>query len=142
MGLDVSALELGMTNFVTCIDSSNEIAPTAQTRQMDENPYQLLEYACTCLEKKSGRTRKEDCEYSRRGVCAIFVGVEPLAGKRRVVARRRRTRVDWAHEIDTLPSVDYPESAKIILVMDLNTHTLGSLYEALPQPRPGNWPPA
>ena len=109
---------------------------------MYEKPYQLLEYACTCLEKKSGRTRKEDCEYSRRGVCAIFVGVEPLAGKRRVVARRRRTRVDWAHEIDTLPSVDYPESAKIILVMDLNTHTLGSLYEALPQPRPGNWPPA
>ena len=100
---------------------------------MDEKPYQLLEYTRPSIEAKPGRTRKEDYEYSRRGVCSIFAWVEPLAGKRRVVARPRRTRVDWAHEIDTLLSVDYPESAKIILVMDnLNTHTLGSLYEASP----------
>jgi hypothetical protein len=39
--------------------------------------------------------------------------------------------VDWAHEVDHLLTVDYPDAAKIVLVMDsLNTHTLGSLYEA------------
>ena len=42
-----------------------------------------------------------------------------------------RTRIDWAHEIDQLLSVDYPHAERIVLVMDnLNTHTLGSLYEA------------
>ena len=59
--------------------------------------------------------------------------VEPLTGKRRVNARPRRTRVDWAQGIDTLLSVDYPHALKVVLVMDnLNTHTLGSLYEAFP----------
>ena len=39
--------------------------------------------------------------------------------------------MDWAAEIDHLLSIDYPDATKIILVMDnLNTHTLGSLYEA------------
>ncbi len=57
--------------------------------------------------------------------------VEPLAGRRRVDARRQRTRIDWAHEIDQLLSVDYPDAPRVVLVMDnLNTHTLGSLYEA------------
>jgi hypothetical protein len=98
---------------------------------MDEKPYQLLEYTRPSIEAKPGRTRKEDYEYSRRGVCSIFVWVEPLAGKRRVIARPRRTRVDWAHEIDTLLTKDYPDAPKVVLVMDnLNTHTLGSLYEA------------
>jgi hypothetical protein len=75
-----------------------------------------------------GRDRKEDSEYVRHGTCSIFVWVEPLAGRRRVVARRQRTRVDWAEEIDHLLSVDYPDAATVVLVMDnLNTHTLGSL---------------
>lgn len=100
---------------------------------MDEKPYQLLEYTRPSIEAKPGRTRKEDYEYSRRGVCAIFVWIEPLAGKRRVNARPRRTRADWAQEIDTLLTVDYPDAPKLILVMDnLNTHTLGSLYETFP----------
>ena len=67
----------------------------------------------------------------RHGTCSIFVWVEPLAGRRRVVARRQRTRVDWAHEVDHLLTHDYPDAEKVVLVMDnLNTHTLGSLYEA------------
>jgi hypothetical protein len=38
--------------------------------------------------------------------------------------------VDWAHEVDHLLTIDYPDVAKVVLVMDnLNTHTLGSLYE-------------
>ena len=64
-------------------------------------------------------------------MCSIFVWGEPLAGRRLVHARPRRTRVDWAHEINTLLTVDYPDADKVVLVMDnLNTHTLGSLYEA------------
>ncbi|WP_155274386.1 transposase [Corynebacterium glutamicum] len=98
-----------------------------------KGPYQLLDYTRDSIDAKPGRTRKEDYEYSRKGVCSIFVWAEPLAGRRRVHARPRRTRVDWAHEIETLLTVDYPDADKIVLVMDnLNTHTVGSLYEAFP----------
>jgi len=98
---------------------------------MDEKPYQLLGHVRDPIPAVPGRDRREDSEYVRCGTCSIFVWVEPLAGQRRVVARQRRTRVDWAAEIDHLLSIDYPDANKIILVMDnLNTHTLGSLYEA------------
>ena len=77
-----------------------------------------------------GRDKKEDSEYVRHGTCSIFVWIEPLAGHRRVVARQRRTRIDWAHEIDRLLTVDYPDAGKVVLVMDnLNTQTIGSLYK-------------
>jgi len=109
--------------------------PTVPVVCMDEKPYQLLGHARAPIPAAPGRAdRKEDSEYVRHGTCSIFVWVEPLAGRRRVIARPRRTRIDWAHEIDQLLSTDYPAAEgveKVVLVMDnLNTHTLGSLYEA------------
>ena len=76
-------------------------------------------------------TCKEDSEYVRHGTCSIFVWVEPLAGWRRVDARPRRTRIDWAGQVEHLLTVDYPDAETVVLVMDnLNTHSIGSLYEA------------
>ena len=106
-------------------------APTAPMVCMDEKPYQLVGHARDPVPAAPGRDRREDSEYVRRGTCSIFVWVEPLAGRRRVVARRQRTRIDWAHEVDRLLTHDYPDAERVVLVMDnLNTHTLGSLYEA------------
>ncbi len=57
---------------------------------------------------------------------------------RRIVERgatvtERRTRQDWAQVIRALVDVHYPAAERIVLVLDnLNTHTLGSLYEAFP----------
>ncbi len=98
---------------------------------MDEKPYQLLGHARDPIPARPGQDLKEDSEYVRHGTCSIFVWAEPLAGRRRVDARPRRTRIDWAAEIDELLTIDYPDAARVVLVMDnLNTHTLGSLYEA------------
>jgi hypothetical protein len=98
---------------------------------MDEKPYQLLGHSRDPIPVAPGRDRREDSEYVRHGTCSIFVWVEPLAGRRRVAARRRRTRVNWAHEVEHLLTIDYPDAPKVVLVMDnLNTHTTGSLYEA------------
>jgi hypothetical protein len=98
---------------------------------MDEKPYQLLAHAREPIPATPGHDLKEDSEYVRHGTCSIFVWAEPLAGRRRVNARPQRTRVDWAHGIDQLLSIDYPDAERVVLVMDnLNTHTLGSLYEA------------
>jgi hypothetical protein len=98
---------------------------------MDEKPYQLLDHARTPIPATPGNDLKVDSEYVRCGTCSIFVWVEPLAGRRRVTARRQRTRMDWAHEVDRLLTDDYPHAEKVVLVMDnLNTHSIGSLYAA------------
>ena len=89
---------------------------------MDEKPYQLLGPARDPIPTTPGRGRdhKEDSEYVRCGTCSIFVWVEPLAGRRRVVARSQRTRIGWAPEVDRLLSVDYPDATKVVLVMELS----------------------
>ena len=47
--------------------------------------------------------------------------------------RKQRTSVDWAEEIQYLVASGYPEVEKITLVLDnLNTHTIASLYRAFP----------
>ena len=98
---------------------------------MDEKPYQLLAHARDPIPAAPSSDRKEDSEYVRHGTCSIFVWVQPLAGRRRVVARRQRTRIDWAHEVEHLLTIDYPDAERVVLVMDnLNTHTTGSLYQA------------
>jgi hypothetical protein len=105
--------------------------PQAPVVCMDEKPYQLLGHARDPIPATPGHDRREDSEYIRCGTCSIFVWAEPLAGRRHVIARQQRTRIDWAHEVDHLLNVDYPDVERVVLVMDnLNTHTIGSLYEA------------
>lgn len=100
---------------------------------MDEKPYQLLWETTEPLPIRPGDTLKIDSEYVRNGTCSIFVFVEPLGGVRHVSVREHRTAVDWAEEIRYLVDIRYPDRNKIILVMDnLNTHALSSLYKAFP----------
>jgi len=97
---------------------------------MDEKPYQLLDYISTSIPMKSGAPEREDYEYIRMGSCSIFIFTEPLAGWRNAEAFPRRTKKDWAHRIQWLLEEQYPKAEKVILVMDnLNTHTISSLYE-------------
>ena len=98
---------------------------------MDEKPYQLLAHARDPILAVPGRDLRQDCEYVRHGTCSIFCWVEPLAGWRRVHALPRRTRLDWAGQVEQLLTVDYPDAEQVVLVMDnLNTHSIGSRYEA------------
>ena len=69
-------------------------------------------------------------EFERNRVADLFVAFAPLLGWRRVKVPDRRTRHDWAHLIRELVDDIFP-GKKIVLVMDnLNTHSLASLYEA------------
>ena len=100
---------------------------------MDEKPLQLLDDARPGTPTLPGRVAREDSEYVRRGTCSVFIWAEPLRGWRRVHAEPTRTRLDWAHGIDHLLNVDYPDAEKVVLVMDnLNTHSIASLYQAFP----------
>ena len=98
---------------------------------MDEKPYQLLGESRTPIPMSPGKEKREDSEYVRGGHCSIFVFVEPLKGWCHVSAQERRTKIDWAHQIDELPTVRFPHAKKVVLVSDnLNTHAISSLYEA------------
>ena len=100
---------------------------------MDEKPYQLLDETRSPIPMQPGNPQRFDGEYSRNGTCCIFVFTEPLAGWRHVTVSERRTRIDWAHRVQELLEVYYPDTPHIRLVMDnLNTHSIASLYEAFP----------
>lgn len=98
---------------------------------MDETSKQLVRETRVPIALAPGRTARFDYEYQRNGVANIFMFTEPLKGRRRVEVTDQRTRHDWALAVKNLLDVDYPNAEKVVLVMDnLNTHTIGSLYEA------------
>jgi hypothetical protein len=98
---------------------------------MDETSKQLCSEARSPIPVGPGRPARIDYEYERNGTANIFMFCEPLKGWRKVSVTERRTMKDWAHEIKELLDVRYPDADVVCLVMDnLNTHTIGSLYEA------------
>ena len=100
---------------------------------MDEQPVQLIKETRQPLPAAPGQPEKVDYEYERNGTANIFMFTEPLTGTRHVRVTEHRTAVDWACEIRDLLEVRYPEAVRVCLVCDnLNTHSIGSLYEAFP----------
>ena len=98
---------------------------------LDELPKQLIGEARSPLPAAPGLPERYDYEYVRNGVANIFCLSEPLLGTREFTVTQRRTRIDWARQIQHLVDVRHPEADKIVLVMDqLNTHSPASLYEA------------
>ena len=97
---------------------------------MDESCKQMIGEVREPIPCAPGQPARIDDEYVRNGVAEIFMEVEPLAGKRHVVVTERRTRRDWALQIQQMLDERYPNAVKVRLVMDnLNTHSIASLYE-------------
>ena len=98
---------------------------------MDEMPVQLTKETRQPIPAGPGHPRRIDYEYERNGTANIFMFVEPLVGFRQTLVTEHRTRVDWAMALRDLVDGRYADAKIIVLIMDnLNTHTLGSLYEA------------
>jgi hypothetical protein len=98
---------------------------------MDEQPIQLLKDTRPPIAATKKHPRRVDYEYERAGTASIFMFCEPLSGWRQVSVRERRTKVDWAREVEELLRTRYASAEKVILVCDnLNTHTRGAFYEA------------
>ena len=99
----------------------------------DEKSKQLVGEVCKPIAARPGEVERCDYEYVRNGTANLFMMVEPLGGWRQVNVTTRRTKVDFAMQVKELADVHYPDAERITLVMDnLNTHSLGSLYEAFP----------
>ena len=98
---------------------------------MDELSKELHGEVRAPIPASPGKPQRIDYEYRRNGTANVFVFAEPLAGWRRMLVTKRRTAVDWAQAVKKVLDEDYPDARIVRLVMDnLNTHTLGSLYEA------------
>ena len=97
---------------------------------LDETSKQLISETRVPFPLQPGQVECYDYEYERQGTCNLFVACEPLAGKRYLHVTEQRTKADFARFIRDLVDVYYPTAEKLILVMDnLNTHTLAALYE-------------
>ena len=98
---------------------------------LDETSKQLLEHVRVPMMPAPGLPARVDDEYRRCGTANIFLAVEPLRGRMTTEATERRTSIDFAHFLRRLSDDVYPDAEQIVLVMDnLNTHSLASLYEA------------
>lgn len=100
---------------------------------MDEKPYQILGESREPLPMKPGDIAKTDSEYIRNGTVSVFCFIQPHSGRILHSVEPTRTAVDWAEKMKYLADEVEPNAKKIILVMDnLNTHSIGSLYKAFP----------
>lgn len=102
---------------------------------LDETSSQLVGETRTPLPTAPGQPARQDYEYVRNGVCALFMAAEPLAGWRSVTVSDHRAKLDFAQVLKTLLEERYRSAERVVLVLDnLNTHTRGALYEAFAAP--------
>jgi hypothetical protein len=103
---------------------------------LDEASKQLVGEVIEPIPAAPGRPERFDYEYTRNGTANLFMISEPLLGWRAVKVTERRTAVDFAEVVAWLVEEVQEEAEKVVLVMDnLNTHKVASLYEAFPPER-------
>ena len=82
---------------------------------LDETSKQRSGEVRTPLPPAPGQPAREDYAYVRNGVANLFVVTEPLQGWRHVTVTDQRTAVDFAHVIQDLVDVRYPQADRIVL---------------------------
>jgi DDE superfamily endonuclease len=111
-------------------------APKRPRVCFDETTKQLVAEVRDPLPMTAGQTERYDYEYQRNGVANLFLHYSPdhpAGGWRHVEVTQQRTKVDFAHQMQALVDVHFPNAERIRGVLDnLNTHTPAALYEAFP----------
>ena len=103
---------------------------------LDEASKQLIGEVAAPVPAQPGQPERIDYQYVRNGTANLFMISEPLIGWRHVEVTERRTAVDFAAVVRWLVEEVHPDAEEVVLVMDnLNTHKLASLYEAFPPER-------
>ena len=95
----------------------------------DASPYQLVSEVRRPLPGAPGRPVRYDYEYRREGTCNLCMFFQPLQGWRHVKVTARRTAQDFAHGMQDLVDMHFPNARLISVVLDnVNTHTPAALY--------------
>ena len=98
---------------------------------LDESTKQLVAEKRPCQPMKPGYPERYDYEYERNGTRNLFIFFEPQRAWRHVAVTERRTARDFAQQLKWLLEAVYPEAEVVRVVLDnLNTHRIASLYEA------------
>ena len=101
----------------------------------DESSKQLVAETRVPIPLKPGHPERFDTEYERNGTANLFLFVQPRGGWRHVAVTERRTKDDFAHQMQALVDRHFPDATVIRIVMDnLNTHTPAALYATFPAP--------
>ena len=99
----------------------------------DETSKQLISETRVPQPMQPGQPVRYDYEYERQGTRNLFMFFEPLDNWRHVAVTQRRTKQDFAHQMQWVVDVRYPEADCIHVVLDnLNTHSQAALYETFP----------
>ncbi len=99
----------------------------------DEAGKELQAALRASLPMTPGHLVQEDPEYVRHGSANLFLAIAPHLGQRDILISDRRTRFDFADAIRHLVDEVFPDALQLRLVLDnLNTHRLASLYHAFP----------
>lgn len=98
----------------------------------DESPEQLIAEVRQPLPAEPGQPARHDVEYKRNGVRNLLMICEPRRGWREVRVTTTRNKIDFAQAMKQLAQT-YASAEVIRVVLDnLNTHKIASLYEAFP----------
>ena len=113
----------GSAEFVAAMEDVLEVyaRPPDAARPLvclDECTKQLTREVRVPISAAPGHPAREDYEYERNGVAAIFCAVAPHLGWRRIEERERKTRVDYAHFLRALCEEHFADAEKIVLVQD------------------------
>jgi len=99
----------------------------------DESGKQLISDKLEGLPMQPGQPERSDYSYEQGPMLNLFLACEPLAGKRMVKVTEQKTSQDWAHFMQEVIDVQYPNAEQMVLVMDnLATHSPAALYHAFP----------
>ena len=99
----------------------------------DESPVPLISETRQPVPARPGQPTRYDYAYRREGTAHLFLFVQPLGGWRHVNVTPRRTKGDFARQMQALVDVHCPEADVITLVVDnLKTHTPAAWYETFP----------
>ena len=90
---------------------------------LDECPKQLTREVRTPRPAAPGQPAREDYEYERNGVAAIFCAVAPHLGWRHVEERESKTRSDYAAFLRALADEHFPAAERIVLGRIISTPT-------------------
>jgi len=69
---------------------------------MDEKPCYFVVDELVPIPMSMGHPLLEDYSYGVGGSCSVFMFVEPLKGWRHAEASLRRTKLDWAYQVERL----------------------------------------
>jgi hypothetical protein len=83
------------------------------------------------LPLEPGQPQRYERSFERNGVSNVFMVFAPLENWRHVKVTDQHRSVDFAHCMQDLVDVHFPDAEQIVLVLDnLSTHTAAALYTA------------